>query len=490
VPTRSSPPTASKASLATAGDALADLLSRDGWRLRPTGPEMREDHGACLAARRRNREILFFRDTQDPRLLRRAARAIAREDGEAFRRICVLVVRSTRAMATRRRADKADDWPRGFFVSLDELSGELSLMDGAAAPTPSAAASPGIETFDARVLANIPVGEGEPTHYKLRFRANALDSTTPGQFIMIDTLSRESQRPFKSHTHNLHDLSLSFDAPEPYLKRPFGLHRAFYPHFAPAYLRNLALPPTLARVLHTTAPSEFDVLCKVLEHGVGTTELAKLKRGRHVQLIGPLGKRFDLRAFARTAPREVHVIGGGVGVAPLIFLVQGLRFLGLKVKAFIGVETFESLRHRDDLAASYVADPRDVRVYVDDLVAAGLARKDIYVSCEKESKIGRALAKRNQHTGFISEQYEAYLNESNNADNAAAFACGPTPMMKAVYDITKPRDIALKVLMEKRMACGVGVCLSCVCKTKTGPHGYSRVCTEGPIFDADEIEWS
>jgi dihydroorotate dehydrogenase electron transfer subunit len=62
-------------------------------------------------------------------------------------------------------------------------------------------------------------------------------------------------------------------------------------------------------------------------------------------------------------------------------------------------------------------------------------------------------------------------------------------MMKAVNDIAKTHRVPLRVLIEKRMACGIGVCLSCVCKTTAPSSGYSRVCKEGPIFDASEIIW-
>ena len=72
-----------------------------------------------------------------------------------------------------------------------------------------------------------------------------------------------------------------------------------------------------------------------------------------------------------------------------------------------------------------------------------------------------------------------------------AFACGPMPMMNAVWRITKRYSIPLNVYFEERMACGIGVCLSCVCKTKNeiGGEQYSRVCMEGPIFDAANIVW-
>jgi len=99
------------------------------------------------------------------------------------------------------------------------------------------------------------------------------------------------------------------------------------------------------------------------------------------------------------------------------------------------------------------------------------------------------IPKKNFYNGFVSAQYNDYLQRTRPKKKILAFSCGPVGMMKALALITTEYEIQLKVLMEKRMACGIGVCLSCVCETKTGEGNYSRVCTDGPIFDASEILW-
>jgi dihydroorotate dehydrogenase electron transfer subunit len=169
------------------------------------------------------------------------------------------------------------------------------------------------------------------------------------------------------------------------------------------------------------------------------------------------------------------------------------------VKAFIGIESWERLKYFDDVERSFGEEPQAAHIYVDELLAAGLNREDIYVSCDRQDSSGfeDVILRSNFLLGFSSELYKGFLK--NQAELAAraregavmAFTCGPMPMMKAVRAIAAHYEIPLKVLMEKRMACGVGVCLSCVCKTRTsdGVEHYSRVCSDGPIFDARDLIW-
>ncbi len=158
-------------------------------------------------------------------------------------------------------------------------------------------------------------------------------------------------------------------------------------------------------------------------------------------------------------------------------------------EAAIGQQSVESLRHSDELAASYVEDPGDVRIYIDDLIALGLRRQDIFLASEYPDQPPGLVPAENFCHGFVSELYEQYLGRCPERKGVAAFACGPTMMMKAVFATTRAFEVPLKVFMEKRMACGIGVCLSCVCKTTDPVHPYARVCCEGPVFDAGDLAW-
>ena len=281
--------------------------------------------------------------------------------------------------------------------------------------------------------------------------------------------------------------------PASYLKRPFGIHRAFYPYFEKDYLNKLSLPQALATVLHTVFPNKFEIFYKVQPNGIGTNELTKLKkaegkkRGSKLQIIGPLGRGIDIKEIRTHGFEEIHVIGGGVGMAPLIFIVQALRYYSYPVKAFIGTQNIGMLKYPDSLSQSF--EEKDATIYINDLFDLGIDKSDIRVSTLTVDKIDHMIPTRNQYQGLVTDQYRQFLKAARSQKKILAFACGPMGMMKALVQTAEEFDIQLKVLMEKRMACGIGVCLSCVCETKTGEGNYSRVCTDGPIFNASEIIW-
>lgn len=457
--------------------------------------------GVIFIAHKGDRRLLFCFEDQGKRILKRVANDVSALDREKYRTICVLILPTDESMHAWRCVECADKWKRGLFLSFPELRrrSRQFIPDDTAKVCAEAPVTvggireiAGIASIVARIKENIPVGGEAANHYKLRFEAKELRSIIPGQFIMMDTVPLKSRRAPKNKLVSMDEFRKLFaDAPKSYLKRPFGIHRTYFKHFGPDYVRHLSPPPLLATMLHTMLPHEFDILYKVLPHGVGTNEMKNLKPGDRVRMIGPLGKRYDLRELRRCGVKEVHLIGGGVGMAPLIFMIPALKFLSFEVKAFVGVESLDMLIHKDELAASYAGDPENVRIYIDDLLAAGVKREDIFISYVKDAKCPCDLPKKNMARGFVTDLYRAYLASRKKKPATAAFSCGPTIMMHKVYGICKEHDISLKVLMEKPMGCGIGVCLSCVCSTKdkNGAEKYSRVCAEGPIFEADDIIW-
>jgi dihydroorotate dehydrogenase electron transfer subunit len=399
--------------------------------------------------------------------------------------------------------EKSDKWPRGFYLAFPDLVVEAySAVPEAASQLISRdmyaklADDPDshyIRSVEATVKEHITVGGTDSPYRKLRFRAPALTHILPGQFVMIDT-APSSDDHVETPATSWQRIRTHFQLlPTPFLKRPFGIHRAFYPNFKPDYLRHLQLPPSLAIALHTARPHQFDILYKVLEHGIGTQQLQSLRRNDKFRLVGPLGRRIHLRELRPMGMTDIHVIGGGVGMAPLVFLVQALRYYAFRVKAFIGIESTDLLRHTDSLASGYVARPDDVHVYIDDLVAAGLGPGDIFVSSDKPPTISNhtGVPNGNIFHGRVVEQYRSYIAGQPRKQHVAVFACGPIPMMKQVVDICSEFGLPVDVLLEKRMACGTGVCLSCVCKIRQGGETvYQRVCTEGPLFKGGEVEWT
>jgi len=501
---------------------LRPILQKDGWQcswvarsqfeknvlgvsFSGKAPEKpgRIPAGVVLVAARNDKRLLFCFEDQGKEKLARIPTRISRIDRGTFKNIPIMIVPSAKKMREWRQVKEAANWRGGFFVSFEDIQRKAEQLDSesylelcATNPVPrqGVGAGPGIAAFRAEVTANIPMGgpRGKTDHYILRFKAPELQSVIPGQFIMMDTrptcgfardrtLSREEMTSFDLSAHA-------------FLKRPFGVHRASYPGFRPDYLKNLLLPRTLSTILHTVLPTGFDIFYKVVENGTGTREMTRLKEGDRVQMVGPLGKPFDLRKLRADGFEEIHVIGGGVGMVPLVFMVQALRFFAFDVKCFLGIESvemlrLEMLRHTDDLATGFGADPSDMYIYVDDLRNAGVRREDIFVSSFQPGYQRRIAQRSNFRQGLVSQQYEEYLAASRGSGKIAAFTCGPMPMMKAIARICERYGIRLMVFMEKRMACGIGVCLSCVCRTQNGKPHYSRVCTEGPIFEANEVVW-
>lgn len=177
--------------------------------------------------------------------------------------------------------------------------------------------------------------------------------------------------------------------------------------------------------------------------GKGTAALARMKAGEVVNCLGPLGNGFSLAAS------RPLLIGGGMGLAPLLFLAQ--RFLG-KAAVLIGGRNKAEVFWADFFAPL----TRHVFITTDD----GSAGKK----------------------GFTTSLLPMLLQEYRFD---ALYACGPEIMMKKIATIAAEKAVPCQVSMERRMACGLGACLSCVIDAKDG--GRKKVCQDGPVFWAQEV---
>ena len=181
--------------------------------------------------------------------------------------------------------------------------------------------------------------------------------------------------------------------------------------------------------------------------GDGTQQLSTLAKGDTVSLILPLGNGFSLpQKKSRTL-----LIGGGVGIAPLLYLGKALQESGSEVTFLLGARTSQDF---PDL--SFFAPYGNVLVTTEDGSAG--------------------------QRGFVTNHTVLQQNEFD-----AIYTCGPKPMMVAVARYAKEHDIFCEVSLENKMACGFGVCLCCVEKTV---EGHKCVCTDGPVFNIEKLEWS
>ncbi len=184
--------------------------------------------------------------------------------------------------------------------------------------------------------------------------------------------------------------------------------------------------------------------------GEGTAEIARLNKGDTVDMLAPLGHGFTVdQKFNR-----VVLVGGGIGPPPMLPLAQ---FYGEKAVAVCGFRNSSAVILQEDLKKSGA----DTILCTDD-GSAGIH-------------------------GFVTEPFSE-LAENGGVD--AVFACGPMPMLKSIAAICKKKNIYCEVSLEERMACGIGACLGCACRTVRNDEEYfAHVCKDGPVFNAEEVLW-
>ena len=196
-----------------------------------------------------------------------------------------------------------------------------------------------------------------------------------------------------------------------------------------------------------------------------TTALAARSPGQTVDLWGPLGNGFSPRA-----DDHLVLVAGGIGQTP--FLALAKQRLG---KAAYGVGAQPAQAHRVTLC--YGARSADLLAGVDDFVAAGM---EVRV-CTDDGSAGRH--------GLVTEELADVLAAASS--NVRVLCCGPEPMMEQVTKVCHRYGAPCDVSLETPMACGIGICFSCVAKVKQadGSWDYKRTCVDGPVFDADSIDW-
>ena len=247
-----------------------------------------------------------------------------------------------------------------------------------------------------------------PQHFKLTLSSAYISShSEPGQFVNVK-------------------IGKSYD---PLLRRPLSVHRISKEH------------------------KRYELLYEVV--GRGTELLSKYSVGSELDILGPLGK-----GFAIDKKKEIAVlVGGGMGVAPLLLLGDKLKGKTKAIYALIGAKT----RNRVLCEQDFKSITDQVLVSTDD------------------GSYGKK--------GFISDVLLDFIDNqltTHNFQLSTIYACGPKEMLKAVVDISFQKKIDCQVSMEQHMACGIGTCLGCVIKTK---DGYKKVCDEGPVFEGKEIIW-
>ncbi|MBA4016054.1 MAG: dihydroorotate dehydrogenase electron transfer subunit [Pirellula sp.] len=213
-------------------------------------------------------------------------------------------------------------------------------------------------------------------------------------------------------------------------------------------------------------PVGVDVVYLVV--GKFTSRLAQLGPGAKLDVWGPLGN-----GFAPQPTGHLIMVAGGIGQTP--FMALGREALGLRQYG-----EPQRLVQKSRVTLCYGARSQEYLAGVDDFRALGI---DVRVSTD-DGSAGRR--------GFVTDLLRSLLDEEPATTGEASpqiVCCGPEKMLEAVAHLAHERGVSCRVSLETPMACGIGICFSCVTKVKdeTGEWDYRRTCVEGPVFDAESI---
>lgn len=204
----------------------------------------------------------------------------------------------------------------------------------------------------------------------------------------------------------------------------------------------------------------IDIVYKI--NGKGTKILSEMKEEENIDLIAPLGNGFDISTLK--SGETALLVGGGIGVPPLYELGKQFKEKGVKIITVLGFNSKEEIFYKNEF----------------------LSLGEVYIATADGSY---------GHKGFVTDLIKS-LKENKKLIYDKYFSCGPSPMLKNLRELEK--DKIGYISIENRMACGIGACYACVCKKTKNKSDlidydekkieYTRVCYDGPVYLANEVE--
>lgn len=194
---------------------------------------------------------------------------------------------------------------------------------------------------------------------------------------------------------------------------------------------------------------ELRIVYRVTGKKTGTEEFSKMTVGQEINVQGPLGNGYDVNAPYAT--KKAIIFGGGIGIPPMLELAK-------------------QLKGEKEIVLGY--------------------RDELFLNEEFEAYGNVTIATESGSCGTKGNVLDAV--RENAISGEVIFACGPTPMLRAIKAYAEANNIECYISLEEKMACGIGACLACVCKTKEKDEhsrvNNTRICKEGPVFNAKEVE--
>lgn len=198
------------------------------------------------------------------------------------------------------------------------------------------------------------------------------------------------------------------------------------------------------------ANGRLRVVYRVTGEHTGTEQFSRLDAGDTIPVVGPLGNGFP---YEKAVGKNVFLMGGGIGVPPILELAKQMEC------------------KKKQIVVGY----RDAQTFLKEEFEQN---GEVYISTEDGS------------VGTKGNVMDAIREHALDAD--MIYACGPTPMLRAIKNYAEEHGIECYISLEERMACGIGACLACVCKSKEKDHhsnvNNKRICKDGPVFLSTEVE--
>jgi dihydroorotate dehydrogenase electron transfer subunit len=264
------------------------------------------------------------------------------------------------------------------------------------------------------------------------------------------------------------------------LQAPHGVEEAKPGHFIHLNCHpSLTLPRPFSILDIDKNKGTMDVFYQVV--GEGTQYMAGWEAGFETTMLSPIGCHFKEPDLGRHA----LLIAGGIGYAPLDFFARFLKIKGVQTTFLLGLESDPPFELTPSTTPLLPFDPIQNPLSLDRQESMGIP-----------SRLSSLEAKPGFFHGYVTQLAAEILQEmdAKEREKTDLYICGPTPMMKAAAMVAEEFNLAGQVSLEEHMACGFGGCAGCVAPIKDAVDdndswNYRRVCTDGPVFDLNDVIW-